>query len=111
MHIILFFLLLSIPNIVHSKEEIVFPCSTAGYLEEEGHDFYKDIATGVISKNNLSGNIDCKESYQKGMDAAKFYHIYGKTKNDEDKLIAQKAVLFKAKVRRFILEGIDESSK
>lgn len=81
-------------------------CSMAGYFEGEHSEFYNDLVTGLISKNNLSSDPICKAELKRGKEAAIYYIKHGTFKNDEDKFIVQQAATYKAKVRVFINKGI-----
>jgi len=80
-------------------------CSVAGYLDGQQQPFYADLAKSALSRDGLWNTAACKDSFEKGRIAAQFYQEYSEPKNEDDRAIAQRAAIFKAKVRRFILEG------
>ena len=103
-----FILLISlfIPVVAYSQNSGYTNCAIAGYFQGMDEAFYLDLATAVVSKKDQWKQAACKESYEEGRKAAEFYRKHREPKNEGDRLIAQQAALFRAKVRRFILEGI-----
>lgn len=90
---------------VYSQDSTSMHCSVAGYFEGQQEPFYSDLARGAIARDGLWKTTACKEDFEKGRTAAQFYQEHREPKNEEDRSIAQQAVIFKAKVRLFILDG------
>lgn len=104
--ILLLLSILTSSSLVMAEEPPFIYCSMSGYFEGEGNLFYQDLVSGLVARNNLTSNPLCKAGEKRGKAAALYYQKHGKPKDEEDRYIAQQAVLYKAKVRVFINKGI-----
>ena len=102
---ILLIILIFLSSVAYAQNDDYMSCAIAGYFQGNDETFYMDLAMTVVSKEDLWERAACKERYEDGRRAAEFYRTHRELKNEGDRLIGQQVAIFRAKVRRFILEG------
>lgn len=80
-------------------------CSLAGFFKGEESEFLYDISTGILAENNLFEARECQEKLQAGVALGQYYLKHRKHKYEKDLEVLKNAAIFRAKIRRFIIDG------
>jgi hypothetical protein len=102
-------ILISLPIFAESEEEFE-ECYLPGFFQGEGSSFLYEIAIGLVASKNLLEFPECQERVQAGIAIGQHYKETGTYNYDKDQQIMQDAIIFKAKVRRFIIKGAELDS-
>lgn len=97
--------LMSVSLTAYSQDSMQMSCAVAGYFDGAHESFYEDLARGAVARDGAWETVACKNGFEKGRVAGKFYRENQKLEHEDDREIAKQAAIFRAKVRRFILDG------